>query len=101
MSELIIVLLVVLWVLGYINIPGINIPNPVLFNINDTSVSFVDVLVFGLILWTLEILPNPLRQVAFVLLVLWVLSVLGIVAIASFPSIIIIALIVALLFSRK
>lgn len=101
MTEVIVVLLVILWVLGYIQIPGVNIPNPTLFTVNGHAVSLVDLLVFGVIIWALEILPSPLKQIAFVLLLLWVLATVGIIAIASFPSIVIVALIVALLFAHK
>jgi hypothetical protein len=101
MTEVIVVLLVLLWVLGYIDIPGLNIPNPILFTVNGHPVSFVDVLIFALILWALEILPTPFREIAFVLLILWILATLGIIALANFSSIIVIALIVALLFSHN
>lgn len=100
MSNLVIALLVLFWILGYIQIPGLVIPNPTIFIINGYAVSLVDILIFGLIIWALEILPKGLREVAFVLLILWVLSTLGIVAIAHLGSMIILALLFVLLFSK-
>ena len=101
MAEILVVLLVLLWILGFIQIPGINIPNPNIFVINGHWVSLVDILLVALFIWALEILPTPFKEIAFVLLVLWLLSILGIIALANFSSIIIIALIIALLYSKR
>ena len=95
----IVLILIVLWFLGYASISGISIPNFVLFTINNHPVSLWEILILGVIGWAIGILPRPLQAVASVLLLLWILSVLGILAIAGLPSIIVIVIIVALIVS--
>ena len=97
----IILILIVLWFLGYIHISGINIPNFILFSINGQPITLWDILILAVILWAISILPNPFRAIAGVLLILWILAVLGIFAFAgaSVASIIIIAIIIGLVIS--
>ena len=95
----IVLILIVLWFLGYASISGISIPNFVLFTINNHPVSLWEILILAVIGWAIGILPRPLQAVASVLLLLWILSVLGILAIAGLPSIIVIVIIVALIVS--
>lgn len=95
----IVIILIVLWFLGYAPISGISIPNIVLFTINNHSVTLWEILILGVIGWAIGILPKPLQIVASVLLVIWVLSVLGILAVAGLPNIIVLVIIVALIAS--
>ena len=95
----IVVILIILWFLGYAPISGISIPNFVLFTINNHPVSLWEILILAVIAWAIGILPRPLQAVASVLLLLWVLSVLGILAIAGLSSVIVIVIIVALIVS--
>lgn len=95
----IVIILAVLWFLGYAPITGISIPNFVLFTINNHPVTLWELLILGVIGWAIGILPSPFQAVASVLLVLWVLSVLGILAIAGLPNIIVLAIIIGLIVS--
>lgn len=95
----IVIILIILWVLGYAPLSGISIPNIVLFNINNHAVTLWEVLILAVIGWAIGILPRPLQAVASVLLVLWVLSVLGILAIAGLPNILVLVIIVGLIIS--
>src|SRR3989338_2886626 len=95
----IIIILIILWFLGYAPITGISIPNIVLFTINNHAVTLWEVLILGVIGWAIGILPRPFQAIASVLLVLWVLSVLGIFAIAGLSNIIVIVIIIALVVS--
>jgi hypothetical protein len=95
----ILVLLVVLWVLGYVNVPSFVVPDIPLFAINGHMVTLVEGLIFLVLLAAAGMLPTPLRQIAFVAMVLWVLSTLGIVAITGLSSILVIAVIVGLIAS--
>jgi len=95
----IVIILVILWFLGYTPISGISIPNIVLFTINNHPVSLWEILILMVIGWAIGILPRPLQAVASVLLVLWVLSVLGILAIAGLSNIIVIVIIGAIIIS--
>ena len=95
----IIIILIILWFLGYAPITGITIPDISLFTINNHAVTLWEVLILAVIGWAIGILPRPMQAVASVLLVLWVLSVLGIFAIAGLPNIIVLVIIVGLIVS--
>jgi len=95
----IIIILTILWFLGYFPLSGISIPNFVLFTINNHAVTLWEILILAVISWAIGILPRPFRIIASVLLVLWVLSVLGILAIAGLSNIIVLAIIVGLIIS--
>lgn len=94
----IIVMLIALWILGYIHITVFHIPDIILFHINSRAISLWDILLLFVIVWAIEVLPYPFQQIAGVLLLLWLLSTLGIVAIAGLPSILVVAIIVGLIF---
>lgn len=98
MLGIIIVLLVVLWILGYLNIPAIKILDITLFTVNNNTISLIDLLVFLLIVWSTGILPSPFRQIASAAVILWVLALFGIIAISGLSTIIMIAIIVGLIF---
>ena len=95
----IIIILAILWFLGYAPISGLSIPNLVLFTINNHPVTLWEILILAVIGWAISILPRPLQAIASVLLVLWILSVLGILAIAGLPNIIVLVIIVGLIVS--
>jgi hypothetical protein len=95
----IVIILIILWLLGYAPLSGISIPNVFLFTINNHVVTLWEILILVVISWAIGILPRPLQAVASVLLVLWVLSALGIFAIAGLPSIIVLVIIVGLIVS--
>jgi hypothetical protein len=94
----ILLILIVLWVLGYIQIPGFFIPNIVLFTINGQDITLWNLLIFAVIVWAIGILPTPFRQIAGVILILWLLSTLGLLTIfAGLPSLLVIAVIIAVI----
>ena len=95
----IIIILVILWFLGYAPLSGISIPNIALFAINGHSVTLWEVLILLVVGWAIGILPRPFQTVASILLILWILSVLGILAIAGLANIIVIVIIIALILS--
>ena len=95
----IVIILIILWFLGYASVSGISVPNFVLFTINNHPVSLWEILILAVVGWAIGILPRPLQAVASVLLVLWILSALGILAIAGLPSIIVLIIIIALIIS--
>jgi hypothetical protein len=95
----IVIILAILWFLGYAPISGISIPNLVLFSINNHPVTLWNILILLVIGWAIGILPRPLQAVASILLLFWVLSVLGIFAIAGLSSIIVLVIIIGLIIS--
>lgn len=94
----IVIILCILWFLGYMPISGILIPNIGLFSINNHLVTLWEVLILLVISWAIGILPRPLQTIASILLFFWILSVIGIVTFIS-PNIIVIIIIIALIFS--
>lgn len=95
----IIIILAILWFLGYAPISGISIPNIVIFNINNHPVTLWEILILAVIGWAIGILPRPFQVVASVLLFLWILSVLGILPVVGLSGIIVLAIIAALVIS--
>ncbi len=95
----IVIILIVLWILGYAPLSGIPIPNLVLFTINNHPVTLWEILILAVVSWAIGILPSPFQAIAGVLLLLWVLSVLGILAIAGLSNIIVLVIIVGLIIS--
>jgi hypothetical protein len=93
----VLVLLVVLWLLGYIHIPTLTIPDIPLFAVNGHVVTLVETLIFFVIVLAVGILPTPLRQIGYAIVVLWVLSTLGVIAIAGLSAILVLAIIVGLI----
>jgi hypothetical protein len=98
MVAAIILVLIILWFLGYVRVGNLAIPDLQLFTLNGHVISLWDLLIFAVIVWAIGVLPSPLRQIAMVALLLWVLATLGILAITGLPSIILIALILGLVF---
>ena len=88
--------MVVLYFYGYVQIPGITVPNPTLFTIHNQPVSLAAFLIFFAILWTISVLPPVLRIIGMILLVAWTLTELGFVVIAGLSNFIALAIIVAL-----
>lgn len=99
MIEILLVLLILFWFLGYIRVGGINIPNAQLLVFNGRPITLWDVLIFIVVLWAVGLLPSPFRQIAGVLLVLWLLSLFGILAVTGLSNLIVIALIVGIVAS--
>ena len=91
------IVLIILWFLGYIHIDSLNIPDISLFTLNGHTITLWNILTLAVIAAIVGILPSPFRQIAAVFLILWILSVLGILAIANLSSMLVIALIVGLI----
>src|SRR5689334_7511458 len=96
MLTLLLALLVILWLLGYLNLPSFPISDIVLFTLFGKDISLYDLLIFAAILWLIGLLPSPFREIAGVLLIIWLLAFFGIIAIAGFTNIIVIAIIIGL-----
>ncbi|MBP9719058.1 MAG: hypothetical protein KBD46_01190 [Candidatus Levybacteria bacterium] len=91
------VILIVLWALGFLP-TDINIPNITFFVFNGRPITLIDLVVFGVIGWIVELLPSPFRLIASILLILWVLSVLGILAFTGLSQWLVLTIIVGLVF---
>ena len=96
----IIIILIILWFLGYTPISGISIPNPVLFSLNSHPITLWEILILLVVCWAIGVLPRPFQIVASILLLFWILSALGLfVVIAGLPNIIVLIIIAALIIS--
>jgi hypothetical protein len=101
MLAALLLILIVLWFLGYIHIEGLTIPDIVLFSINGHPITLWSILILLVVSWAISILPTPFRQIVAVLLVIWILAVLGILAISgiALANILVIAMIIGIIAS--
>lgn len=98
MFAFIILLLVLAYVFGMvqIQIPGLAFLKTTLMVINGRAITWLQVIVLGIILWAMGALPSPLREIAIGLGILWLLGVLGVVTIVWTGNFVMIALVVLL-----
>ena len=93
MLTVILLILIVFWFLGYGPISALKFP---LIILNRLTISLWDILIFLVIIWIIDLLPRPLREIAVVVLIIWLLGIFGIIAIPMFNNVVIIALIAGL-----
>jgi hypothetical protein len=93
MAGAILVFLILLFLLGFIQIP-FSINNIVLLNYGPIFITLYDLIVFLFIIFIIDLLPESFRAIAYVILLLYILSFLGILAITGFSSIIVLGLII-------
>lgn len=91
----IVIILAILWFLGFISIPALS---TVPFVLLGHPITVFDALVFLALIVLLGILPGFFRFVAAVLLLLMVLSFFGLIAIANFTSVIVLVTIFAIIY---
>ena len=96
MLEILLVLFVVFLIVGYIQIPGLVIPNFTLFFFNGREVSAIDFIIFSLIVAAIAFLPTPFRQIAFGLLIFWLLTTFNVLAVPGLGLIIVIGVILSI-----
>lgn len=99
MAGILIVVLLILYFFGYIHIPWLAIPNPLLFTFGGHDITLLTILIFLAILWAIGILPSPIRQIAMIVLLLWILSTVGIIAVTGLSNLLVIAILVGLIIS--
>lgn len=90
MIEAILIVLVLLWLLGFVNIPLLNaviIGNLTLFNI--LIIALIAYLIFS-------IAPGILRAILGIALLIYILAALGIIAVGGLTNIVVLAVVVAL-----
>jgi hypothetical protein len=97
MLIILLIILIILWFFGYIQISGLTIPDLTLFSINGHPITLWNILILLVVAIIIGVLPNPFRAIASVFLVLWILAVLGILAFAGMSNIIVIAIIIGLI----
>lgn len=98
MIAVILILLIILWFLGYIHLPLLPISDFVLLNFFGRPITLYDLLIFLVIVWLIGLLPGLFRQIAAILLVIWLLSFFGLIAIAGLGNIIVLVVIFGLIY---
>ena len=96
MLAVLVLLLTLLYVLGYLNVSFLSVFDFLkipLFTVNGKVITALSLLILFTVLAALEVLPSPIREVAFGLLVLWVLSVLGIISIVWSANLLVVVMI--------
>lgn len=93
MINLILIILLVLWLLGYLQIPLLH---SVIFRLFGRSITLNDILVVFVVIWLINLLPSPFRGIAIIILILWLLKAFGIIVVYGLGNIILLALIIAL-----
>ncbi len=99
MAGIILLLLIILWILGYLSVPGLTVPRFPLFYLGVHPVTLWDILVFILILWIAGIAPSPFREIFWAAVVLWLLTVVGILVITGFQTLLVLAVIIGVAMS--
>lgn len=101
MLSALLLILILLWFLGYIRIDGLTIPDINLFTINGQPITLWSVLTLIIVAWIVSMLPTPFQQIVGVLLIIWILVVLGILAISgiALANILVIAIIIGIIVS--
>ncbi|OGF99124.1 hypothetical protein A2Y99_02635 [Candidatus Gottesmanbacteria bacterium RBG_13_37_7] len=99
MLTTILLVIILLWVLGYVDFPGIVIKDITLFSFNGRVITLWEVLLFFAFVWAIGILPRPYQEIVLALFFLWILSIFGIIIIAGFSKLLVVAIIVGLVFA--
>ncbi|HXS15395.1 MAG TPA: hypothetical protein VN711_04655 [Candidatus Saccharimonadales bacterium] len=86
-------ILIVLWFLGYIPINFFAVPSPILFSLNGHPITIWSLLIFLVIFGIISMLPTPFREIAGIIFLLWILSVLGIFLIGLSSPLVVILII--------
>ncbi len=94
MLTAILIILFILWLVGYGPLQVLHVN---LFNINSHIITLWDVLIFLVLIWLIDLLPSPFRQIAVVLFIIWTIASLGFIAIPALSNLLVISIIVGLL----
>ncbi len=94
----VLVVIIILWLLGFVNLPFIPFLYTTLFSINGHPITLINLIMFFAIASLIELLPTPFNIIAGIILLLWVLSILGILAIGGLglSNILVLAVIIGL-----
>lgn len=90
----VLVILFVLWLLGYGPFQVLHLN---LINLNGHVITVWDLIIFFVLIWLIDLLPSPFRQIAVVMFLIWIIAVLGFIAIPGLSSLLIISTVIGLL----
>jgi len=81
MVPLIVVILVIIWILGYSPLEVKAISELAAFYINGKPITFLNIVFLLTTLYFVSIIPRPFKQIGLVVAALWVAALLGYVSI--------------------
>lgn len=90
----ILLILFILWLLGYGPFQVLHLD---LFTLNGHVITIWNVLIFLVLIWLIDLLPSPFRQIAVVLFIIWIIASLGFIAIPALSSLLIVSILIGLL----
>lgn len=93
MIGLALIILLALFLLGFLHIPGINITDFKLFVINSHLITLYDVLIVLVVFGLIALLPKILKLVTGALFIIWILATLGFIVVQGLSTIILVTLI--------
>ena len=99
MLEIILIVLVLLFLTGNLQLVGVKIPHMTVAFFHGHTITLVEVLLFFTLLWAVSVLETPFREIAGVAFLLWLLSLAGIIAITGLANILLLAVIVGIVVS--
>ncbi len=94
MLAFVLILLFVLWLLGYGPLQVLSMD---IFKLNGHIISIWDLLIFFVLIWLIDLLPSPVRQIAAIMFIIWVIASLGFILIPGLQSLLIISIVIGLL----
>lgn len=101
MIEATLVILLALFLLGFVHIPGVTIPDYKLFVLNHHMITLFEILIVIVAFGLLALLPRFLRIIVGALLIIWIISTLGIIVVNGLPAITIIILMIIVVCHRS
>ena len=79
------VILLILWLLGFLQLGNNDVLRVTIVTIQDHPIRVLDALVAIVVIWLIFALPGPLAIAAGALLALWALTMAGIIAVQGLP----------------
>lgn len=92
-------IIIILWLTGIIAVPWLVKPHFPTLNLLGIHLTLENLLVAIVLVWILQAVGGPFRQIMWALVILWILSALGIIAIGGFGNLIMIGIVVGLVLS--
>lgn len=100
MVEAALMILIVLFVTGYLSIPGIHIPDYHIYTFANHIITLNELLIALVLFWIIGFVPWFLRVFLGAVLIIWILATFGIIAVNHLPEISIGVIIFAVAFHR-
>ena len=91
---IVLVIFIILWFAGYGPFGALKVP---LFHFLGRGINLWDILIFLLVIYLIDTLPGPIREVVVFFLIFWILSLVGIITFVGFNHILFLALVIGLL----